>query len=87
MQITTTAASRPRTGEAKPLIGGLLYKNNSIYPNFADVGRKGSIVSRAVFRFAHTFNRFARFIGDYRYYRGKGFNSKSARYLAGMTLP
>lgn len=31
--------------------------------------------------------RFARFIGDYRFYRDKGYNYKEAWNLAGMTMP
>ena len=34
-----------------------------------------------------TLARFARFIRDYHYYRRQGLNSKTARHLAGMTLP
>jgi hypothetical protein len=34
-----------------------------------------------------TFARFIRFIGNYRYYRRQGLNSKTARDLANMTLP
>jgi hypothetical protein len=36
---------------------------------------------------SHTFSKFARFIGDYHYYRRKGFNAKAAWDLASMTLP
>jgi hypothetical protein len=82
MQITTiyTAASRPGTGEVKPFGGGFINRIIAIYRNFTYIGRNGTFVSR-------TFARFTRFIKDYRYYRGKGFNSKSAWYLASMTLP
>jgi hypothetical protein len=34
-----------------------------------------------------TFAGFIRFIGNYRYYRGNGLNSKTAWDLANRTLP
>ncbi len=36
---------------------------------------------------SRTFAKLARFIGNYRYYRGKGLNSKAAWHIASMTLP
>jgi len=36
---------------------------------------------------SHAFVRFARFIGDYRFYRGKGYNFKTSWDLASMTIP
>lgn len=34
-----------------------------------------------------TITMLARFIGNYRFYRGKGYNVKASWNLAGMTLP
>jgi hypothetical protein len=36
---------------------------------------------------SHKLNRFVRFIGDYRFYLGKGYNYKVAWNLASMTMP
>lgn len=36
---------------------------------------------------SRTFVRFIRFIGDYRFYRGKGYDYKTAWNLASMTIP
>jgi hypothetical protein len=33
------------------------------------------------------FTKLARFIGNYQYYRKRGYQSKAAWYLAQMTLP
>ncbi len=41
---------------------------------------KGVIMSR-------TFSNFSRFIGNYRHYRRKGLDYRTAWYLAGLTLP
>lgn len=41
---------------------------------------KGTIMSR-------TFSNLARFIGNYRHYRSKGLDYRTAWYLAGLTLP
>lgn len=82
MQTTTSPvyASRSSTGEAKPLMGGFLIKPSQFIRIAPMPAWKGTIVSR-------TYARLARFIGDYRHYRGKGFKSKAAWYLAGITLP
>ncbi len=36
---------------------------------------------------SRTFVRFARFIGDYRFYLGKGYDFKTAWDLASTTIP
>jgi hypothetical protein len=36
---------------------------------------------------SRTFANLARFIGNYRHYRSKGLDSRTAWYLAGLTLP
>ncbi len=36
---------------------------------------------------SRTLANFARFIGNYRYYRRNGINPKAAWHLAGLTLP
>lgn len=82
MQITTihAAANRSHTDGAKPIAGGFFNRPIAFYRNFTFFGSKGTFVS-------HAFAKLTRFIGNYRYYRGKGFNTKSAWYLASMTLP
>jgi hypothetical protein len=82
MQITTIypAASRSETGETKPIGGGLLNGFLAIYRMFTYIFWKAAIVSRPIIK-------LTRFIGNYRHYRGKGFNTKSSWYLASMTLP
>jgi hypothetical protein len=82
MQTTTSpvTACSSSTGEAKPLMGGILIKPSQFIRMTPIPARKETIVSR-------TYAKLARFIGDYRHYRGKGFKSKAAWYLASMTLP
>lgn len=82
MQTTTSpvTASRSSTGIAKPLMGGVLIKPAQFIRVTPVPAWQGTIVSR-------TYGRLARFIGDYRHYREKGFKSKAAWYLASMTLP
>ena len=82
MQATTSPvyASRSGTGEAKPLMGGFMIEPAQSIQVAPMPAWKGTIVPR-------TYARFARFIGDYRHYRGRGFKSKAAWYLASMALP
>jgi hypothetical protein len=78
--ISQVPASRSGTGVAKPLMGGVLIKPAQFIRITPMPAWQETIVSR-------TYGRLARFIGDYRHYRGKGFKSKAAWYLASMTLP
>ncbi len=55
---------------------GLLVEVRKLDPN----NKKGAIMSR-------TFADLTRFIGNYRHYRRKGLDYKSAWYLASLTLP
>ena len=82
MQTTTSPvyASHSSTGEPKPLLGGILIKPSQLIRITPIPAWKGTIMSR-------TYARLARFIGDYRHYRGKGFKSKAAWFFASMTLP
>ena len=81
MQTMTSPAfaSRSSTGETKPLTGGILIKPSQFSRITPIPAWKGTI--------AHIYARLARFIGDYRHYREKGFRLKAAWYLASMTLP
>ena len=36
---------------------------------------------------SNAIDKLARFIGNYQFYRGKGYNVKASWNLAGMTLP
>jgi hypothetical protein len=77
MQTTIlVAANHSLAGEEKQVIGVLLKPSQFIRISLMPAW-KGTIVSRA-------FARLTRYFGVYRYYRGRGFNSKASWYLAGI---